>query len=182
MSQLYQITFKKLADPALASDAKNALQQKLKLSDAQITRFFNGDSVFNPMPLEKAKRQQKLFSSMGISLTAKAVALGSADKTARQQEVDEKIVAALDYITTSLIRLEEKVDELATKQNADNDTIDLDEVTQSSSWGDDLEFEDGDDTPPKRSKFFPYLIATLIGVLLILLGVLIAFPHLSPIQ
>lgn len=174
MTQRYQITFKQLKNDLTPSQAHSLLQNKLKLSSKLSARFLNGEKVFNPISLEKAQKQQTLFAQLGIHINIQGIT--ETTTAIRNSEVDEKILAALDYITTSLIRLEEKVDELAA-QNNETVTLELDEAPEPESWGEELAF---DDAPAKRSKLFPYLVATLVILLVGLLAVLLIYPELSP--
>ena len=86
-------------------------------------------------------------------------------------------MAALDYITTSIIRLEEKVDDLARLQQEQNGEIDLE--LENNNWGEELEFDETVESSNKP-KNINWLFFALIAILLSLLGVIVAFPNLLP--
>ncbi|HAG40296.1 MAG TPA: hypothetical protein DCL33_10455, partial [Pseudoalteromonas sp.] len=93
---------------------------------------------------------------------------------------DERIFDALDYITSSLIRLEEKLEELEQRLPSNELKSPTDE---SDEWQeDDLMLDEQLDEPVKtRSNTLLYsLIATAV-LLLIVLAVYLAFPDLVSI-
>ncbi|MDE3272919.1 hypothetical protein [Pseudoalteromonas sp. G4] len=174
----YRIQFAQLNNGVSAEQAKSILTTKLKLSDAKASQFLAGKQIFSPIAHEKAVKQQKTFAALGIQVDIISTSKSNAQE--RTNDVDERILAALDYITTSIIRLEEKVDDLARLQQLQNGETDLElEAENTNSWGEDLEFDETLETTSK-SKNINWLFIVLIVILLSLLGVVIAFPDLLP--
>lgn len=174
----YRIQFAQLNNGVTAEQAKSILTTKLKLSDTKANQFLAGKQIFSPIPEQKALKQQKTFAALGIQV--KLISTEKEIQTERSSDVDERILAALDYITTSIIRLEEKVDDLARLQQVQSGEADLElDVENKNSWGDDLEFEEELEATSKP-KNINWLFITLIAILLSLLGVVIAFPNLLP--
>ncbi len=90
---------------------------------------------------------------------------------------DERIFNALDYITSSLIRIEEKLDDLEQRLPTvaeQPSTIDEDD------WqNDDLLLDEELNTPlKKRSNALLYSLIAMVVLLLIVLGLSFAFPDL----
>ena len=189
MSLSFKITFESLSSKLTEVQAKDILQTKLKLTSSIADKFLQGEEVFNAIPQEKALKQQKIFSSMGINVkviditakktnSSKSINNQNEISAISQAEKDAKIMSALDYITTSLIRLEEKVDELS-QNNAeqlpsledDNDQLDTPET---------LEFDEDFDTPIKKgpNRLFLTIISSILVLLLIALGMSLAYPDL----
>ena len=105
-------------------------------------------------------------------------ASSQSDNTAAQaKEREERIFDALDYITSSLIRLEEKLDDLEQRlpELENNSVADSDDSWQE----DDLLLEDELTEPvKKRSNTLLYSLIAMVIVLLIILGVVELFPEL----
>lgn len=174
----YRIQFAQLNNGVSAEQAKSILTSKLKLSDAKATQFLAGKQIFSPVAHEKALKQQKTFAALGIQVDI--ISTAKANVQEHTSDVDERILAALDYITTSIIRLEEKVDDLTRLQQLQNGESDLEvEAEKTNDWGDDLEFDETLESNSK-SKNINWLFIILIVILLSLLGVVIAFPNLLP--
>ena len=178
MSDQCKIVFAGLAAKVSPELAKQLLQQKLKLNENTVNKFLKGQDAFNPTTIEKAQKQQKVFASIGIKV--KIVTPDHNDQTdddeQSQKERDLKIINALDYITTSLIRLEEKVDELA--QNTPAKMPDLEDDIDPEPHAEPLVFEDDLDAPIKTGPNKVFLITG--GFILILLIALLVISLLYP--
>lgn len=174
MSDQCKIVFAGLAAKVSPELAKQLLQQKLKLNEKTVKKFLQGQDAFNPTSLEKAQKQQKVFASLGIKVQIvtpdHASQTDDDDDEQSQKERDLKIINALDYITTSLIRLEEKVDELA--QNTPAKMPDLEDDIDPEPHAEPLIFEDDLDEPIKKG---PNKVFMLIGgfILLLLIALLV---------
>jgi len=187
MSLSFKITFESLSSKLSELQAKDILQTKLKLSSAVADKFLHGEEVFNAISQEKALKQQKVFATMGINvniidITAKVSSEGekqnSQSSAISQAEKDAKIMSALDYITTSLIRLEEKVDELS--QNTSEQLPSLDDENELLELTEPLEFDEDFDTPIKKgsNRLFLVIISSILVILLIALGISLFYPDL----
>ncbi|MGO3848551.1 MAG: hypothetical protein ACTJIB_09755, partial [Pseudoalteromonas prydzensis] len=90
---------------------------------------------------------------------------------------DERIFNALDYITSSLIRIEEKLDDLEQRfpANQQQATADEDEDWQT----DDILLDEELTTPiKKRSNILLFSLIAMVVILLVVLGLSFAFPDL----
>ncbi|MFP3458382.1 hypothetical protein R0J89_19225, partial [Psychrobacter sp. SIMBA_152] len=84
--------------------------EKLKTSPEKVAAFFNGKPLFAPSNKEKALKQAKLLSTLGIKSKLQQTAPTQAtSQKAHDSQRDQRLFDALDYITSSLIRLEEKL-------------------------------------------------------------------------
>ncbi len=177
MSDNVIILFASLADGLTAEEAKNRLQKKLKLSSAIASKFLSGAKAFNPTTKEKALKQQKVFASLGIDIKVISAKAKSSPQIS-QAEKDEKILNALDYITTSLIQLEEKVDALS--QNAQSQLPSLNEEDEFTQHQETIAFEEDLDEPIKlgSNKLLFIFIAVFVVLLVILLAVSLAYPEI----
>lgn len=176
MSNHYRIQFSSLADSLSEQQAHSILVSKLKLSEQNATLFLSGKPIFNATTKEKALKQQKTFATLGIHIRIQDLTANeSSDVQTRANDVDTRILAALDYITTSIIRLEEKVDDLARQQQELN-ISDTELPNESSGWGEDLEFEESE--PVKNTRKINWIFISLLTVLLTLLAVVLVFPEL----
>ena len=187
MSLSFKITFESLSSKLSELQAKDILQTKLKLSSAVADKFLQGEEVFNAINQEKALKQQKVFATMGINvnivdITAKVSSVGvkqnNQSLSISQAEKDAKIMSALDYITTSLIRLEEKVDELSQNTSAQLPSLDDDNDLLESP--EPLEFDEDFDSPIKKgpNRLFLAITSSIFVLLLIALGISLAYPDL----
>ncbi|ATC95686.1 hypothetical protein [Pseudoalteromonas tunicata] len=184
MSDTCKVIFEALNAPLTVQQAKQLLQTKFKLSDATVAKFLQGDEAFSATTLEKATKQQKLFASVGIQVKLvqpQTLAATSTAPDSGQKERDLKIINALDYITTSLIRLEEKVDELAQNQQAK--LPDLNDDLEPEHHAEPLEFEEDLDAPIKKqsNKLFILIGGGILVLLVALLLVSLMYPDLLKI-
>lgn len=173
----YRIQFAQLSNNLTTEQAKTILTTKLKLSDTNAMQFLQGKLIFSPISQEKAIKQQKTFAALGIKVKIVATDTPKTPDSESERDVDQRILAALDYITTSIIRLEEKVDDLTRLQQEQSGEADLE--LERNSWGEELEFDE-ETEPTGKSKNINWLFFALIAILLSLLGVIIAFPNLLP--
>ena len=166
----FRVIFTGLADNVDAKTACKALAAKLKISEEKVSSFLKGNPLFAPSDKNKALKQAKVLASLGIKCKLQAISNNDNANTASlssNSQRDKRIFDALDYITSSLIRLEEKLedieqrlpevqvkDALDTKEDwQDNDLMLGEELTRS---------------PKKRSNTLLYsLIATVVTLLII---------------
>jgi hypothetical protein len=184
MSGRYLLVFNGLKEGTSAKEAQQVLINQLKLSPQKAQLFLQGKPVFSPVDGEKAKKQQAMFANLGIHVSVKA---GSAPTPAQSQptqqdQVNQQMLAALDYITTTLIRLEEKVDDLvqAQQQLAQPEELMFPEESDPD-WGDDLEFDESAAKPKNKLKLV-WLVVGIGIVLCVIAGVFIMYPDLLPMD
>ena len=180
MANNFRVMFVGLAEGTEAKTACVNLANKLKTSEDKVTQFFNGKPLFAPNNKDKALKQAKLLASLGIKSKLQATGEQPPQSPSAASQRDERIFDALDYITSSLIRLEEKLEELEQRLPTNELKPPTDE---SDEWQeDDLMLDEQLDEPVKtRSNTLLYsLIATAV-LLLIVLAVYLAFPDLVSI-
>jgi len=177
MANNFRVMFVGLAEGTEAKTACVNLANKLKTSEDKVTQFFNGKTLFAPNNKDKALKQAKLLASLGIKSKLQATGEPSLQRPDATSQRDDRIFDALDYITSSLIRLEEKLDEL--EQRLPTNELKNTEDENDEWQQDDLMLDDQLDEPVKtRSNTLLYsLIATAV-LLLIVLGIYLAFPDL----
>jgi hypothetical protein len=178
MPDQYRVTFVTLAADVDTEVACANLAAKLKTSEDKVTAFFNAKPLFAPCIKEKALKQVKLLSSLGIESKIQPANSAPSSQTGASlstHQRDKRIFDALDYITSSLIRLEEKLDELEQRLPQEQNTP---LEAQSNDWDDDELMLDEDlITPSKnRSKVLIYSLIAGVVLLLIILGLDLAFP------
>lgn len=181
MANNFRVMFVGFAEGIEPKTACVNLAGKLKTSEYKVTQFFNGKALFAPSNKDKALKQAKLLASLGIKSKIQALpsTVTTASSTAENQR-DERIFDALDYITSSLIRLEEKLEELEQKLPESELKKPADD---NDDWqDDDLMLDEQLDEPvKKRNNTLLYsLIATAV-LLLLVLAVYLAFPDLVSI-
>ncbi|TMO60088.1 hypothetical protein [Pseudoalteromonas aurantia] len=177
MTDKYRVVFASLNDGIAASDAITNLSQRLKIPESKVQAFFANKPLFSPADKEKSAKQIKLLSTMGIN--AKLQAFGTPSSTTEQTtqgQRDERLFGALDYITSSLIRIEERLEEL--EQRLPEHPVEHTEQTPEQWEGDELFEELELDSPaPKRSKTVQYGLGVILIFLLAILAIAIAFPE-----
>eukprot|EP00487_Bulimina_marginata_P000840 TRINITY_DN11703_c0_g1_i1.p1 TRINITY_DN11703_c0_g1~~TRINITY_DN11703_c0_g1_i1.p1 ORF type:complete len:103 (-),score=16.30 TRINITY_DN11703_c0_g1_i1:167-475(-) len=100
--------FAGLADNTHPNDAQSKLATKLKAPPSKVAAFFENKPLFAPCSKDKALKQTKLLASLGIKSKLQPMNTGSKAATDDAALLrDERIFNALDYITSSLIRIEE---------------------------------------------------------------------------
>jgi len=112
MANNFRVMFGGLDEGTEAKTACVNLASKLKTSEDKVTQFFNGKALFAPSNKDKALKQAKLLASLGIKSKLQATGELPTQSPSAASQRDERIFDALDYITSSLIRLEEKLEEL----------------------------------------------------------------------
>lgn len=178
MAENFRVMFAGLAKDTDQADAISQLATKLKAPTAKVAAFFENKPLFAPCEKEKALKQAKLLTSVGIKSKLAPVqnnTVTSNSETTSQR--DERIFNALDYITSSLIRIEEKLDDLEQRLPASQQKLDADE---NDDWQNDDLLLDDELTPPikKRSNALLFSLIAMVVILLIVLGLSFAFPDL----
>ena len=179
MSNLYQIKFVSLEPNISIQQATNALLTHFKFSHYQAEQFLSGNLNLNSQSPKKVALLHQRFKQHGIMVTTldKDDIPQTDSSTATETETDKRIVNALDYITTSIIRLEEKIDDLARQQQAHSGEAEL--IDESSNeWVEELTIENIAPQAKGTNKV-KWLFIFLLVLLLLVLGVLITFPNLS---
>lgn len=179
MADHFRVMFAGLADSVDIKTACTNLAIKLKTSDEKVTPFFKGKPLFTPSNKGKALKQTKLLASLGIKSKLQAVPnaiQNNLASTENSNQRDERIFDALDYITSSLIRLEEKLDEL--EQRLPEAQLKTPDENIDEWQGDDLMLDDDLAPPKKRSNLLLYSLIATATILLVVLAVFLIFPNL----
>ncbi|MEO2280642.1 hypothetical protein [Pseudoalteromonas pernae] len=176
MSEQYKLVFAHLDEDKTQVQATLALQQKLKLNDKQTQAFFDGQPIFPASDQNKALKQAKVLATLGIRSRLKRVTTGAAATAEHSSKRDEQILAALDYVTSSLIRIEERLDDMdhrfSERLHRDEDTGVIDDLGLDLSLGEDLDID-----PISKPKRWPIV---LLGVLIVLLLTILGLHYLYP--
>lgn len=170
MSERYRIIFARLDDATSIEQASSKLQSTLKLSPEKCEAFFNQQAIFSPSDKAKALKQSKVFANLGIQTRLINVQPSSAE-----QNKDEQILNALDYITSSLMRLEERLDDIQQQQlsSQNQQFVQLDdEYTPELDLDDELPLSE----QKTNSRLPLYWLAGLVTLLLLVLGGALLFP------
>ncbi|MCG7535289.1 hypothetical protein [Pseudoalteromonas sp. OOF1S-7] len=178
MSEQFRIVFSGFKPGTDSQAATEQLATKLKVPAQKVADFTTGKPLFGPGDKQKCLKQAKLLAVYGIQ--SKLQSQSSAVSGPAQSAANERVFDALDYITSSLIRIEEKLDEL--EQRIDGKQV-QDEQHEDDEWEDESLFSELelDSEPPKRSKKLLYILLSLLVLLLIVLGISLAFPELVPV-
>ncbi len=178
MADNFRVIFVGLAEGADSQAVTNALTEKLKTSPEKVAAFFNGKPLFAPSNKEKALKQAKLLSTLGIKSKLQQTAPTQAtSQKAHDSQRDQRLFDALDYITSSLIRLEEKLEDL--EQRLPEVELSLSDENDEPWQDDDLMLDEPlSTTPKKRSNLVLYSLITTVVILLIVLAVYLMFPNL----
>ncbi len=176
MSEQYKLVFAHLDEDKTQDQAIIALQQKLKLNEKQTQAFFDGQPIFPASDQNKALKQAKVLATLGIRSRLKRVTTGTAATAEHSSKRDEQILAALDYVTSSLIRIEERLDDMdhrfSERLQRDEDTGVIDDLGLDLSLGEDLDID-----PISKPKRWPIvLLVVLIVLLLTILGLHYLYP------
>jgi len=177
MADNFRVIFVELAQGVDSKTACVNLATKLKTSEEKVALFLKGKPLFAPSNKDKALKQAKLLASLGIKSKLQASTSPTPSQQMPSSQRDERIFDALDYITSSLIRLEEKLEELE-QRLPDAQLKAPDEITDE--WQDDDLMLDEEliTTPAKRSNLFLYILIATVVVLLVVLAVYLGFPNL----
>ncbi|MFC3031156.1 hypothetical protein ACFOEE_01280 [Pseudoalteromonas fenneropenaei] len=175
MTDKYRVMFVGLDKGIEQEVAITRVATKLAIPEAKASTFFANKALFAPADKEKALKQVKLFASMGIQ--AKLQLLNDANSQTTKNDRDERLFEALDYITSSLIRLEERLDDIEQKlaNNKPADPEIEEEDWQDESYLEELDFEP---TPVKRSPMMLYSLVTAAVLLIVLLVLTLVYPDL----
>ncbi|MGO3424505.1 MAG: hypothetical protein ACTIMZ_19045 [Pseudoalteromonas distincta] len=179
MADNFRVIFAGLGDNVDIKTACANLAAKLKTSDEKVALFFKGKPLFAPSDKDKALKQTKLLASLGIKSKLQAVSntiQNSSSAAANNNQRDERIFDALDYITSSLIRLEEKLDEL--EQRLPEAQLKTPDENVDEWQNDDLMLDEDLAPPKKRSNLLLYSLIATATILLVVLAVFLIFPDL----
>ncbi|MEM5549815.1 hypothetical protein WNY63_03565 [Pseudoalteromonas neustonica] len=177
MAENFRVMFAGLAPDTEQAQAITQLATKLKAPTSKVAAFFDNKPLFAPCEKEKALKQAKLLASVGI--TSKLLPLNNSASATNNNDTaslrDERIFNALDYITSSLIRIEEKLDDLEQRLPA---TAQQPLEDETDDWQDDDLLTDDELTTPvkKRSNILLYSLISMVILLLIVLGLSFLFP------
>lgn len=182
MAENFRVMFAGLAQNTDQAHAISQLATKLKAPTAKVAAFFDNKPLFAPCEKEKALKQAKLLASVGVISKLQPVETSTATSTVASDtetssQRDERIFNALDYITSSLIRIEEKLDDLEQRLPTTQQQANADE---DEDWqNDDLLLDEELTTPiKKRSNVLLFSLIAMVVILLVLLGLSFAFPDL----
>ncbi|NOU51594.1 hypothetical protein HG263_13750 [Pseudoalteromonas sp. JBTF-M23] len=177
MSQRYRVAFVELDSTTSAEEVVTHLSAKLKISEQKAQSFLANKPLFAVADKTKCLKQVKLLASLGIQAKLVPVEDNSSQSLAQQQK-DERVFEALDYITSSLIRIEERLEEL--EQRLPEQAIEQQQQA-SPQWQDDelfdeleLDIETSKKLPTRKLQ---YLLATVLIVLLTVLALAIVYPQ-----
>lgn len=178
MTDNFRVIFVGLAEDVTSQAVTAALTEKLKTSPEKVAAFFNGKPLFAPCPKEKALKQAKLLSTIGVkSKLQQATTVQATSQTTEDSQRDQRLFDALDYITSSLIRLEEKLEDL--EQRLPEVRLSLQNENDESWQDDDLMIDEPlSATPKKHSNAILYSLIATVVILLIVLAVYLMFPNL----
>jgi flagellar capping protein FliD len=176
MTDKYRVVFAGFDSSVSESAAIEQLSLKLKTTPQKVTAFTQGKSLFAPSEKTKCLKQVKLLASFGLHAKLQSTESNANSASSIQNSKDERILEALDYITSSLIRIEERIEEL--EQRLPSQEI-VKENKVEDDWQEDDLFDELElDPPPKRSKKVQYGLGVVLIILLIILAIALAFPEL----
>ncbi|OHU94143.1 hypothetical protein [Pseudoalteromonas byunsanensis] len=177
MSQKYRVVFIGLESTTSAEEVVTTLSSKLNISSQKVEAFLAKKPLFAPAEQSKALKQVKLLEKMGVK--AKLVAVEQLPQTTIQEQKDERVFEALDYITSSLIRIEERLEEL--EQRLANLPEEQENDSAPDSWQEDELYEELDlDMEPARklpTRKLQYILAVVLIALLTVLALAIIYPQ-----
>lgn len=177
MSQTYRVAFVSVEESTSTEQAVKRLMAKLNITAQKADAFLAGKPLFAPADKTKCMKQAKLLASLGIK--SKLIATESNNASSAQSQRDERIFEALDYITSSLIRIEEHLEDLE-QRLPEIEQIQVNDDPEQS-WQEDEFLEDYDldiepnKQPPTRKLL--YILASVLVVLLVVLAVAIMYPQ-----
>ncbi|MCC9659618.1 hypothetical protein LPA49_03490 [Pseudoalteromonas sp. MB41] len=177
MAEKFRVMFAGLESGIDQTQATEQLAAKLKTSTDKVAGLFEHKPLFAPSDQEKALKQAKLLASVGIKAKLQPVSQQPASIGLDAKQRDERIFDALDYITSSLIRLEEKLDDLEQRlPELENSS----ELSSTDKWQEEdlLDEEAYCEPVKKRSNTLLYSLIAMVVVLLIALGIVELFPDL----
>ncbi|KZN46812.1 hypothetical protein N474_03885 [Pseudoalteromonas luteoviolacea CPMOR-2] len=174
MSDQYRVAFVGFDADTDSQNAIERLAAKLGVSKQKVESFTQGKPLFGSTDKSKCLKQVKLLAIYGFQSKVLEVQTSVSQPN---NAANERVFEALDYITSSLIRIEEKLEEL--EQRIDGQQKNDDDKEQDQWQSDDLfdELDLDTETKPKSKKLLYTLLSILI-VLLIVLGFSLAFPEM----
>ncbi|WP_404338486.1 hypothetical protein [Pseudoalteromonas mariniglutinosa] len=172
MAEKFRVMFAGLAKGTVQAEASAQLAAKLKTTTDKVAVLFEHQPLFAPSDKEKALKQAKLLASVGIKSKLQIVQSEQPNSTGAKVR-DERIFDALDYITSSLIRLEEKLDDLEQRLPSSELTDSLDD---QQSWQEDDLLLDEQLSSSKKNNTVLYSVIAMVVLLLIVLGIYLAMP------
>ncbi|MBD1581760.1 hypothetical protein [Pseudoalteromonas sp. S16_S37] len=177
MSQRYRVSFVGLENTTSAEEVVTNLCAKLKISEQKANGFLANKPLFAVADKAKCLKQVKLLASFGIQ--AKLIPIEeNVSQILAQQQKDERVFEALDYITSSLIRIEERLEELEQRLP---EQVREEQQQESPQWQDDELFDELElDLETKKklpTRKLQYLLATVLIVLLTVLALAIMYPQ-----
>lgn len=177
MSNIYLIKFVSLESNISIKLATTILLTRFNFSPPQAEQFLSGKLTLSSQSYKKIIILKQRFKQYGILVTTDAQSeILASDESVT--DIDKRIVNALDYITTSMIRLEDKVDDLARQQQAQSDDDEL-SSEHTNNWVEELTTDNTESMTIKTAKI-KWLFILMLVVLLLLLVAVIAFPNLLP--
>ncbi|WP_105255687.1 hypothetical protein [Pseudoalteromonas sp. T1lg75] len=178
MSEQYRLLFAHLDKEQDIEQAAQALQQRLKLAEQQVEAFFSGEAIFPASDKAKALKQAKVLASLGVRARLKRIVAPAQTPAAAAGQADEQVLAALDYITSSLIRLEERLDDM--DQRFSEHLLHQQQSNDSDELALDLSLDEELNLPAASATRHPLLVVilVLITLLLAILGVSYFYPDL----
>ncbi|MBQ4813563.1 hypothetical protein J8M20_19525 [Pseudoalteromonas luteoviolacea] len=175
MGDQYRVTFAGFDADTDGQNAIERLAMKLGVSTQKVEAFTQGKPLFGSSEKNKCLKQAKLLAIYGFQ--SKIQEIQTSSSNAANHAANERVFEALDYITSSLIRIEEKLEDLEQRidgqQKADDDKEE--EQWQSDDLFDELDL---DSEPKPKSKKLLYTLLSILFVLLIVLGFSLAFPEM----
>ncbi|MCF6437968.1 hypothetical protein L1077_00785 [Pseudoalteromonas luteoviolacea] len=177
MSDQFRVVFVGFNADTDSHNAMESLATKLGVSKQKVVAFTQGKPLFGAAEKNKCLKQAKLLAIYGFQSKVQAVQSSMTNAPQVNNAANERVFEALDYITSSLIRIEEKLEELEQRIDGQNKSS---EEKEDDEWQNDELFDELDlDAEPKpRSKKLLYTLLAVLFILLIVLGFSLAFPEM----
>ena len=176
MTDKYRIVFAGFDSSVSESAAIEQLSLKLKTTTQKVTAFTEGKLLFAPSEKSKCLKQVKLLASYGLHAKIQTTEYSSSNVNSGKDTKDDRILEALDYITSSLIRIEERLEEL--EHRLPSQEI-VKENKVEDDWQEDDIFDELELEPPtKHSKKVQYGLGIVVIVLVVILAIALTFPNL----
>ncbi|KID54813.1 hypothetical protein JF50_23410 [Pseudoalteromonas luteoviolacea] len=177
MSDQFRVVFVGFNADTDSQNAMESLATKLGVSKQKVIAFTQGKPLFGATDKNKCLKQAKLLAIYGFQSKVQPQQSNMQSAPVANNAANERVFEALDYITSSLIRIEEKLEEL--EQRIDGNEKSGDEK-EEEQWQSDELFDELDlDTEPKpKSKRLLYVLLAILFILLIILGFSLAFPEM----
>jgi hypothetical protein len=170
MSDKYRVVFAAIESQTSKEDIASQISQKLKITEQKVLSFFDKKPLFAVSSKEKCLKQAKLLASYGVKTKLVCVSQPSQSNENR----DQRVFDALDYITSSLIRIEERLEDIEQRLSDEKIT----EKTEDSEW--DNELLDEIDFIPSEKVNKTRKVQYVLGAVLVLLCIVLVFALLYP--